>query len=137
MRIVPGADVPRRKRKADIDPMLAAMYPRESRWVKRQPPPWQGVVLSLFRQMGGWRCYHTKRSDGSNPGYPDLHCVHPASGTSVYAELKIEEGELTDDQIAWLLDLAACHEHVYVWRPSDREEIDAVLRAAHERGLLR
>ncbi len=59
------------------------------------------------------------------PGFPDL--VIAGHGRLIFAELKSQKGNLSNDQRRWagvLLDAAA---QVYLWRPSDWEEIEKVL----------
>ena len=120
MRITPGVEIPR---KSKPDPLYKAEYPTEKKW--------QQEVSNWFKQMGGWRCYHTYRSTHSPAGFPDLCCVHSALGRVLFAELKTETGEVSDDQDGWLTDLAKSHE-VYLWRPSDTDEIQTVLKTAFE-----
>lgn len=66
---------------------------------------------------GGWRYYHTHRSQHSPAGFPDVCIVR--DGVLLFAELKRETGKLSDEQQAWLDDLRAAGVEVYVWRPSD------------------
>jgi hypothetical protein len=72
----------------------------------------------------GWTTYHTLRSRGSRSGYPDRTCVRERI---LFAELKREKTKPTADQIAWLDKLSAAGGEVYLWRPSDLEEIGLVL----------
>lgn len=70
----------------------------------------------------GWRTYHTRDSRGSEPGFPDLVLCRPP-------DLWIVEGKRdrkqrpTDEQQAWLDDLALCGVRVAVWTPDDWETI--------------
>ncbi len=80
--------------------------------------------------MLGWRlCYHTLRSKGSQSGFPDRVLVRERV---IFAELKREKGVPTPAQIDWLNGLAAAGAEVYLWRPSDLDEIAKIL-AARER----
>lgn len=75
----------------------------------------------------GWSptlCYHTLRSKGSRSGFPDRVLVRDRV---IYAELKRETGTPTDTQIEWLTGLATAGAEVYLWRPSDLDEIARVL----------
>ncbi len=75
--------------------------------------------------MLGWRlCYHTLRSKGSQSGFPDRVLVRDRV---IFAELKREKGVVTDAQREWLDGLAAVGAEVYLWRPSDLDEIAEIL----------
>ncbi len=76
--------------------------------------------------MLGWTTYHVLRSKGSRAGYPDRTCVRERI---LFAELKREKTKPTPDQVAWLDRLAAAGGEVYLWRPSDLEEIGKILSA--------
>lgn len=88
------------------------------------------ALLGLY----GWRFFHAPdnrpgangRIQNVKAGYPDLTAVR---GTRIlYIELKRETGKTTEEQDAWLADLAAAGAEAYVWRPSDIETLGAVLR---------
>jgi len=97
----------------------------------------------------GWLSYHTRRSDKSPEGFPDVCAVR--TGQLLFAELKIELPDPctpaqrlklspTAAQERWLLALGVVeHEscrasgaivRVYLWRPKDLLDgtIDEVLR---------
>lgn len=88
-------------------------------------------------RMFGWRLHHCRpaltRSGRwatpvqGNVGFPDLVLLRPPR--LVVAELKSDRGRLSTEQEAWLADFESvpCAE-VYVWRPADREAVEAVLR---------
>ena len=93
------------------------------------------------RQVGGGRLVPEKRA----AGFPDLVLVRVYEGTLynprlIFAELKGEKGRFSADQDAWLGDLREVGSYlcigqsrwnvlaVYRWRPSDRDEIEKVLR---------
>lgn len=77
-------------------------------------------------RMLGWRCYHTLRSQGSEPGFPDWCLVRERV---VYLELKREKGIVSDAQVLWLTALRKAHAEVYLVRPRHLEAIAAVLQA--------
>jgi len=90
---------------------------------------------ALANQLG-WTTYHTLRSKGSKTGYPDRTLVRDRI---LFVELKREpetgkrgqplklSHDVTDDQRAWLDKLANAGGEVYVWRPSDLDEIARIL----------
>lgn len=87
----------------------------------------------LASTLGWTLCYHTLRSKGSQSGFPDRVLVRERI---IYAELKRElTGKKSEDanrqpspsQREWLDGLASAGAEVYLWRPSDLEEIGLVL----------
>ena len=86
----------------------------------------QRQVLDLARILG-WRGYHPMLSKWSERGWPDLTLIRPPR--LVFAELKRENGKTTEHQDDWLRLLATVPGiEVYLWRPSDLEDIAEVLR---------
>jgi hypothetical protein len=87
-------------------------------------------LLQLVRQACkalGVTCYHTHRSDRSEPGFPDLTLVgeHLA-----FRELKSAKGKTTRMQDYWLAILGEAGVDAAVWRPADwPDRILAELRA--------
>lgn len=90
----------------------------------------QKQVIALAK-LHGWRVAHFRPSlnrrgkwqtavqaDGS--GFPDLVLVRERV---IWAELKTEDGKLSNDQIDWQTDLLDANQEVYVWRPCNWEEI--------------
>ena len=70
----------------------------------------------------GWRVYHTRDSRRSQAGFPDLTLVR--TGQIIFAELKSQKGRIKKEQQAWLDDLRKNgHVDVYLWRPSDLQDI--------------
>ena len=78
----------------------------------------------LFR----WKFYFTWTSIHSPAGFPDLVLVHPEKKRIIFAELKRENGKLTEAQQEWLEALMRCHREVYIWHPGDIENIARLLR---------
>ena len=74
-----------------------------------------------------WTVFCTWQSKHSPAGEPDLRMVRPPR--FIFAELKTERGRLTNEQEAALLLLQACPPvEVYLWRPSDLDEIERILQ---------
>jgi hypothetical protein len=77
--------------------------------------------------LGGWCVHHDRRSDKAlqqgTAGFPDL--VLARAGRVIFAELKTERGQLTEDQLRWHLALRSGHAESYLWRPDD---LDRVIR---------
>jgi hypothetical protein len=83
------------------------------------------AVIRDYARLNGWRTYHTGRSDGSDPGWPDLALCRPPR--FVVAEVKSSWGRLTVDQQGWLADLRRSGVAAYLWRPADWPTILQVL----------
>jgi hypothetical protein len=81
-----------------------------------------------FARLHRWRTFHPLRSEGSEPGWPDL--VLCRAPRLILAELKTDAGELEPDQVAWLDELELCDRlEVYrTWRPADRPAVHEALR---------
>lgn len=89
----------------------------------------------------GWRYYHPWLSIHSTGGYPDCTLLHAKKRRLIFVELKADGKDLRPDQQAWIDDLrllsgslADGRENpvvdieVYVWHPSDIDEIWEILR---------
>ena len=63
-------------------------------------------------------------ADGA--GFPDLIMVR--KGKIIFFELKADKGKLTDAQYGWFWALNAKEQFCYVWRPSDIDEIEKILK---------
>jgi hypothetical protein len=95
---------------------------------------WQTTVLQIAR-LRGWRVAHfrparTERgwrtpvaADGA--GFPDLVLIRDRV---VFAELKSRTGRVSPGQHVWLDALEHAGAEAYIWRPSDLDEVQAVLR---------
>jgi hypothetical protein len=77
-------------------------------------------------RMFGFRVYHTLRSKGSQPGFPDWTL---ARERVVFLELKTETGKVSDHQKVWLAALNDAGVEAYVVRPRHFDAITVVLRA--------
>lgn len=100
-------------------------------WNEKQ---WQDFLIGSKGQPGlarvlGYRCYHTLRSKGSEPGWPDWALVRP--GRFVLLELKhdAKASKLSDAQKEWVLALIEGGVEVYVPRPRNLAAIQHVLQA--------
>jgi hypothetical protein len=56
------------------------------------------------------------------------HLEFPTPPRIIYAELKAEKGKLTRAQKNMLDMLNQCNQTTYIWRPSDWNDIEEVLR---------
>lgn len=115
--------------------MAARLTPQERQWRAIRERDFQTTVESLARAHG-WLVYHapdnrpiTYRGDtfvqNVRAGFPDLVMVR--DNRLVFAELKRELGKVSDDQTTWMAALNGLAE-VYLWRPSDLDQILATLR---------
>ena len=82
--------------------------------------------IIAYAVLMGWRHYHTHDARRSAPGFPDLVLVRRPR--LVFAEVKADRTPVTDDQTAWLEELRASGQEVYLWRPSHWRQIETVLR---------
>jgi hypothetical protein len=78
--------------------------------------------------MNGWQFFHPSpgqvrpgvwRSDGK--GFPDI-CMASESRGLIFAELKLDKGKASAEQLTWLKALTP-HAEVYLWRPADLSQI--------------
>jgi hypothetical protein len=85
----------------------------------------------------GWHHLHVRRTIGRGKkwvtatnvkGWPDLFLWHEKWERAVAAELKSERGVASPEQLECLASLAAAGIETYVWRPSDWDALEAVLR---------
>ena len=97
--------------------------------------------VTRYARLMGWRIFHDV---ATNAPRACRHCKHPLNlprnpaglpdlllirrPRIVWAELKAQRTPVTDDQRAWLDELRACGQAAYLWRPSDWEEVERVLR---------
>lgn len=86
---------------------------------------WDAQVRQIC-DMFGWKRYHTLRSKGSQPGFPDLTLTRDRV---VFVELKTEKGKLSARQREWLRSLLDAGAEAYVARPTDLQELAAVLQS--------
>lgn len=94
------------------------------------------TVLDLA-SWAGWRRFHPRPAQyqsgrwathySGDQGFPDLVLVHPRHGC-IFAELKSDTGRPTAAQEMWIQDLRHAGAEVYLWRPSDLEQIKDRLR---------
>jgi hypothetical protein len=84
------------------------------------------VQVAALAKICHWKIYHVFDSRRSCPGWPDLFLVR-ADGRALAMELKVE-GQLTESQREWLQLLEAAGIEARVWRPSDWEQIERILR---------
>lgn len=83
------------------------------------------VIAAMADNYGRWR---TPTIGTLGRGWPDLTMVHRRTGRLIFAELKAEKGKLTVEQMDVLDLLRSTAAEVYVWRPSDFDELQRILR---------
>ena len=76
----------------------------------------------------GWKHYHTRRSDKSPKGWPDLVLGHEQRNITLFRELKLDGKSPTSEQQWWLDMLQQSGHNAAVWRPADIAEIKRELR---------
>lgn len=99
----------------------------------------QQEIIKLAR-LCGWRCHHHYDSRRSEPGWPDLVCVHETDYwrlPTVMLEVKAERGRVSQAQEWWLERLDKGHVLqdylvVRLVRPSDWPWIEALLTGRDE-----
>ena len=122
---------------------IAGMAQPKPAPVALPPQPEREFMAAVLKYAGlmGWRHYHDaatnapracwhcgRRSVGPRnaAGWPDLVLVRRPR--VLFVELKREGESPTADQQAWLDDLLACGQEVFLWRPSDWPAIERALR---------
>ncbi len=96
-----------------------AVIPPES---ERQ---FMAAVVDMAKRLG-WAVWHQYDSRHSAAGWPDLFLLRPPRALAI--ECKTERGRVSGAQKACLALLALCGIEVHVFRPSQKQEIAAVLR---------
>jgi hypothetical protein len=87
---------------------------------------WLAQVVELAG-LCRWEHYHAWLSIHSPRGWPDLALCRPPR--LVLAELKTERGVVSPDQARWIELLGECPGvEVYLWRPSDFDQVREILR---------
>ena len=79
----------------------------------------------VWAEQRGWFAYHVYDSRRCVAGFPDLVLVRRPH--VIFAELKRQDGKVSEDQQAWLDELKACGQIAVVWRPSDWQAIAEAL----------
>lgn len=136
-----GAALERQEaRNGALEPLTAERAARSVSDFTQTEREFQASVLTYARMMG-WKAFHdnatnaprrcsgcgsTRALPRNAPGMPDLILIRRPR--IVWAELKSERGRLSDDQKAWIEELRASGQAVYVWRPSSWQEVERVLR---------
>ena len=83
--------------------------------------------LADLAKLYRWRVYHPWLSIRSESGWPDVALCRPPR--LILAELKTDRGKVTPSQAEWLGLLGDCPGvEVYLWRPSNFDQIAEVLR---------
>lgn len=83
--------------------------------------------LTTAAKRMGYRCYHTHDSRKSEPGFPDVVLASPRQKRIVYAELKQDGENLSEDQAWWAAALLEAGHEWYLWRFKDWNTALAIL----------
>jgi len=87
----------------------------------------QEQVRWLARLCGYDFIYHTWDSRNSPAGFPDIIILK--DGRMIVAEIKREGEQPSPEQYFWLLEFSKIRQaEVYLWCPSDWDEIESVIR---------
>jgi hypothetical protein len=86
-----------------------------------------GLQVESAAKLRGFEYYHTFHSEHSSPGFPDYFMINRETYRVIVAELKTEKGKLTERQKHWLDLFVRAGFEVYLWRPSDIDEVLTVL----------
>ena len=81
--------------------------------------------VTAYARLRNWRLYHTRNSQRSAAGFPDLVMVR--GDRLVFAELKTMRGVVSLHQAGWLgalLDVRTVES--YLWRPNCWEGRDGI-----------
>jgi|GEM_PF-1569763 len=129
---------PRRRRKAPGIASVSATEVEQLVW-----STWREADLLTYvertARLLGYRAYHTTFSIKSAAGFPDLVLTSAGRRRTVYAELKQEglwptvgrvrkeTGRWIEGQTDWLRDLQDAGNEVYLWWPSDAQDIARIL----------
>lgn len=86
---------------------------------------WQRVVVDFARYLG-WEVFHFPNMQMNPAGFPDLLCFR--DGRTLLLELKREGGRLGPRQVECIERLGQAGVTVHVLRPSQWDELDAIIR---------
>lgn len=106
--------------KKAVDPNTLLSENDLLRWVLDLAPRYQILAYHARPAQVGKEGRWVTAQDGDT-GFPDL--VLAGRRGVVFAELKTEKGRVGLNQKAWIDRLAKSGQRVYVWRPSNRDEI--------------
>jgi hypothetical protein len=135
--------MPQRKRRAvqlALDGVPVKPQPAPPRVLLQPERDFMTSVIELAHLLG-WRHFHDNATNAPRqcwhcgrksivprnaPGWPDLVLVRRPR--VLFCELKREGSAPSPDQQAWLDELAACGQEVYVWTNQDWRQIELALR---------
>ena len=81
--------------------------------------------VTQLAQLQGWKVHYNWTELHSAKGWPDLTLCRLSR--LVFAELKSDKGKTTAEQEEWLDALRQTNVEVYLWRPTDFDNIVKVL----------
>lgn len=107
----------RRRREATLADILKAVPEDE----------WQFTVKRTAETFG-WTVFHTFDSRRSDIGFPDLHLLRERDRRQIVIECKKDGEQPTPAQLNYLELFHRCGVEAWVLRPSDRDELESILR---------
>ena len=84
-------------------------------------------------ELLGWVVFTTWNSRHSPAGEPDLRLVHPVQKRIIWVELKTENGKVSAKQNEAIETLQEAGFEVFIWRPSDQDQIEKVLQGGKDK----
>ena len=109
-----------------VNPLPVKMSPSVLKIRQHPEQDLQNKIIKLAKVYGYEQIYHTWRSDHSPAGFPDLILLREKR--MVVAEIKSEKGILSPEQYFWLCAFRKITKDVYLWKPSDWQELTEVLK---------
>ncbi len=108
--------------------------PKPARIITHPEADLQKMIIDLAHVRGwlvhaerpAWTAKGYRTAIQGDAGFPDLVMVREKR--TVYAELKSEQGRLSEEQAAWIAALQQAKNEVFVWHPSDWDEIVSILQ---------
>ena len=104
---------PRRPKALRPDPLELVALAYHSPWTPTEQE-FTDLFLEIAERKGWARRYHTHDSRRSPGGFPDWVLVHPGQRRVLFVELKGFAGFATEEQRAWLGDLATAGAEAYL-----------------------
>jgi len=87
-------------------------------------------VIQLLKLCGFDLVYHTFNSMHSVKGFPDVVDLWLSDTRLLFAELKSDNGKVTDEQVGWIMALREAGQEAHIWRPAEWDSIVRIIQEA-------